>query len=239
MSRCGSGCEYDVSFSCLSISVYRKSLITAWRYRSARLRAVERRQSYLTAYTTLVPVPQDFGDYCYDWTDCDDDPFNDQLCCCGNSCRSESGASAGFVIAVAFFAFIVPMAGIFHCIQRHRLMGQEPQPMAWFGCIVIFLFSGPCLMWIPFALDSCYSAPAGYPEPTVQLHTQPQYGQPQQQPMPIMAEAVPVQAQPVIAQATAVNMNSVPMATATATATATASGQQPPVATVTAVSQMR
>jgi hypothetical protein len=109
----------------------------------------------------------------------------------------------------------VPAVGMCVCIQNKRKMGRgEPLPQAWVACVVIFLFAGgPCLMWIPFVMDQCYTARfgggggGGYGQTIVTTR----------QPMPaggrggaaggaVMATAVavPVQSQPVMATAVAV-----------------------------------
>ena len=144
-------------------------------------------------------------------------------------------AVAGFIWIVMFCAFfMIPMAGIFCCIKSKAQMGAQPTPMAWLGCLLIFCFSGPLFMWIPFVLDSCYNranANANVVITTQQYgQSYPGYGQAQpgygQQPIMATAVAMP---QPAMAQATAVAMPA-----ATASATGAPPGYGAPVATVTA-----
>lgn len=150
-----------------------------------------------------------------------------------------AAAVAGVVwLLMVCAGFMIPMAGIFCCIKSKAQMGAQPSPMAWIGCLLIFCFTGPCFMWIPFVLDSCYqnanvnNNQFGNVVITTQQHgqAQPSYGQPQpgygQQPIMATAVAMP---QPAMAQATAVAMP-----TATATATGAPPGYGAPVATVTA-----
>jgi hypothetical protein len=160
-----------------------------------------------------------------------------------------ASAAGGIWLFMSCLFFVIPLGGIHFCIKSKAQMGARPTSMAWLGCMLIFCFTGPCFMWIPFVLDSCYQSSnpnwnvnvsmqqqygggGGYGQ---QMQPQPGYGQQQQQ-QPIMATAVAMP-QPTVAQATAV-----PTATATATAMPVLGGppgyggQQPPVATVTAVS---
>jgi len=138
-----------------------------------------------------------------------------------NDFTAEAAAAVGFILVIACLSFAIPMGGIMFCISNKRQSGGEPQPMAWLACVLIFCVAGPCFMWIPFVIDSCYrkDGPTFAPQP--------------QQQMPVaMAVAAPVQQQPIVAQATALPAGAMPVATATATVQ---QSQQPPVATVTAV----
>eukprot|EP01043_Picozoa_sp_COSAG02_P038610 COSAG02_NODE_2990_length_7607_cov_3.437134_7_plen_281_part_00 len=156
-------------------------------------------------------------------------------------------AAGGIWLFMSCLAFVIPLGGIHMCIKSKAQRGARPTAMAWVGCLVIFCFTGPCFMWLPFVLDSCYQS--SNPNWNVSVGMQQHYGgQPQQgygqqlqqghEQQPIMATAVAMP-QPAVVQATAVAM---PTASATATATAVSAvgappgygGRQPPVATVTA-----
>lgn len=155
-----------------------------------------------------------------------------------------ASAVGGIWLVMSCLAFVIPLGGIHMCIKSKAQMGARPTGMAWVGCLLIFCFTGPCFMWVPFVIDSCYQSSNPNWNVTVGMQQhyggqpQPGYGQQQQGygQQPIMATAVAMP-QPAMAQATAVAM---PTATVTATAMPAAGappgygGQQPPVATVTA-----
>lgn len=151
-----------------------------------------------------------------------------------------AAAAGGIWLVMMCMGFAVPMAGIFYCIKSKREKGLgEPTPMAYLGCLLIFCFSGPCFMWIPFVIDSCYQSRTNWNMTITQQTTTVgagggMYGNP--------SGGMPLQQQPIMATAVAVQ----PMATATAVSATAApvtgappgyGGQQPPVATVTAVQQ--
>ena len=143
------------------------------------------------------------------------------------SCDNAAAAGAGILIVVFGLGFGVPMCGIFACINSKRTAGMgEPMPQAWVACTLLFCFTGPCFMWIPFILDQCYRGRANSGNTNVTITTigtappQPGYamGQPQlyggqpmmaqatampvqAQGMPMQAQAMPAQGQPVMAQA--------------------------------------
>jgi len=161
-----------------------------------------------------------------------------------------ASAAAGIWLILSCLAFVIPLGGIHLCIKSKAQMGARPTPMAWLGCTLIFFFTGPCFMWIPFVLDGCYQSSSANWNVNISMdqqyggggggygqQMQPGYGQQTQQPIMATAVAVP---QPTVAQATAVAM---PTATATAAAIPASGappgygGQQPPVATVTATPQ--
>jgi hypothetical protein len=50
----------------------------------------------------------------------------------------------------------VPTFGMFYCINNQSKLGMSPSKGAWWLSLVLFLFGGPFLMWIPFAVSSCY-----------------------------------------------------------------------------------
>ena len=136
------------------------------------------------------------------------------------SCDNAAAIGGGILIVFIGLSLGLPLCGIFACINSKKAAGMgEPLPQAWMICTLLFCFTGPCFMWIPFILDQCYRGRANYGNTNVTITTvgtappqpgyamgQPQmYGGQQQQQMyggqqPMMAQA---QAMPVMAQATA------------------------------------
>merc|ERR1719329_549367 len=74
----------------------------------------------------------------------------------GNGLNAAAAVAVGIWLVIVCLSFAIPMGGIMCCISTKRKMGAQPQPMAWLACVLIFCFTGPCFMWIPFVIDSCY-----------------------------------------------------------------------------------
>ena len=129
-----------------------------------------------------------------------------------------NGDPVGAVAVMLMIAICLcgPAGVAYHCLQQKgRNDGLEPKPMLWMVAVAFCCILGPCIAWIPFAMDSMYRQKAGHghgmqvhvqqqqwqQQPQQQQWMQPQQFQQQSQQQWMQQPGFVVQAQPVMANA--------------------------------------